>query len=158
MPRSRCLLQQTEVSAGKWRERSLSWEGDWCRTSCLQKWKWLVEWRPVDKRPRSPCIQRKREGAGWGPSTWGWDGIGWGSVWERLRGTDSLGPSSLYPSGPSWLEITVKGPDFLKVSKASAGSTWTTLWKKERTKNKLGENVCQNFIMTTMTTFTVNDL
>ena len=89
-----------------------------------------------------PCIQRKRAGAGWGPSTWGWDGIRWGSVCERPRDTESSGPSSLYPSGLSWLEIPIKRPDFLKVSKASAGTTWTTLWKKERTKNKLRENVC----------------
>ena len=142
MPRPRCLREQTEVSAGKWRERSRSWEGDRCRTSCLQKWKQLVERRPVDKHPRPPCIQRKRAGAGWSPSTWGWDGIRWGSVCERPRGTESAGPSSLYPGGLSWLEIPIKRSDFLKVSKASAGTTWTTLRKKERSKNKLGENVC----------------
>lgn len=78
MPRSRCLREQMELSAGKWRERSRSWEGDRCRTSCLQKWKQLVERRPVDKHPRPPLHTEEEGGGGVGPLNlgMGWDQVG----------------------------------------------------------------------------------
>lgn len=67
----------------------------------------------------------------------------------------------LYPGGIPWLEMGVQRPDFLKVAKSSAGTAWTTLWKRK--KQTLTQRKCNQVLViitdvhTQENTWTPND-
>ena len=77
---------------------------------------------PLGKRMEQDCLICDPTQNGVGP--------GGAQPWRGHRAV-SVRLCSLYPGSSSWFEITVKGPNFLKVSKSSAGTARTTLWKRK---------------------------